>query len=146
MMKKFDISHQQGFTLVSAIFIMVIASIMSVFIISTSVTQQMTSTYALQGVRANNAAKSGLEWGVRRALVDNQWAEICTGADNSFVVDGFNVSVACTFVQHTESGTPFCVFQMSSVATFGNYGGVDFVQRRLQLVLSDNRADPISTC
>jgi len=141
-----NMSHQQGFTLVTAIFILVIASVMSVFVISTTVTQQATSTYALQGARAYRAAQSGIQWGIRRVLEDNQWAVLCTGADNNFVVNDFNVSVICTFTQYTEGDFDFCVFQMASVATRGVFGSVDFVQRRLQLVLSENRLTKVSTC
>ena len=140
-------SNQQGFTLVVAIFILVIASMMSLFIISTTVTQQSTSTYALQGARAYRAAQSGLQWAVRRAVtVDDQWAAVCTGANNNFVVNDFNVSVTCTFAQHTEGGVNFCTFQISSVAVMGILGSADFFQRRLQVVISEDRLNKVSSC
>lgn len=122
------LKNQDGFTLVQAVFIVVVLALLGVAMMRLIGVQSSTSTFALQGARAYQAARSGLEWGAARASV---------GADcnDSFSVSNFNVTVTCSnpvpsFTEGAAAAYP--VYTFTSIATYGNYGNPDFVQRRLE--------------
>ena len=54
----------RGFTIVSAIFILVVLAGLGAFIVNVSTNQQIGSALDVQGVRAYQAARAGIEWGV----------------------------------------------------------------------------------
>lgn len=56
--------HLRGFAVVSAMFILVVLAALGAFILNISTNQQIGSALDLQGVRAYQAARSGLEWGM----------------------------------------------------------------------------------
>jgi len=57
-------ARQSGFTIVSAIFILVVLATLGAFMVTISTTQQIGSALDVQGTRAYQAARSGIEWGV----------------------------------------------------------------------------------
>ena len=56
--------RQSGFTIVSAIFILVVLAALGAFMVTVSTTQQIGSALDVQGTRVYQAARSGIEWGV----------------------------------------------------------------------------------
>jgi MSHA biogenesis protein MshP len=54
----------RGFALVSAIFILVVLAALGAFIVNISTSQQIGSALDVQGVRAYQAARAGIEWGL----------------------------------------------------------------------------------
>lgn len=89
----------RGFALVSAIFILVVLAALGAFMLSVSSSQQIGSALDVQGVRAYQAARAGIEWGLYRQLRENY----CAGGvqTNSFqpgaaAFAGFTVTVVCT--------------------------------------------------
>lgn len=86
----------RGFTMVSAIFILVVLAALGAFMVSISTNQQTGSLLDVQGVRAYQAARAGLEWGLYRQLQ----AASCVGATSfsptASTLSGFTVTVACT--------------------------------------------------
>ena len=121
--------NQRGFTLVQALFILVVLSLLGVAMMRLSGVQSATSTFSLQGARAYQAASSGLEWGAARAAA----GAACNG---NFSLDGFTVKVDCVSDNFTEGGVTTTVYHIDSVATFGNYGSPDFVSRRLEMKMA----------
>ncbi len=120
-------SRQSGIGLVQAIFILVVFSALGVFMVSQFRVQNKTTSLAQQGIRAYYAAQSGLEWGLRRALVDSS----CQ-AGTQFQVGLFQVSVNCTQGAYQEGGQNVTLYSVSSLAEFGHYGQVDHVSRRIE--------------
>ncbi|MDP2823608.1 MAG: hypothetical protein Q8O52_13145 [Sulfuritalea sp.] len=57
-------TRMRGFAIVSAIFILVVLAALGAFIVSISSSQQIGSALDVQGVRAYQAARAGIEWGV----------------------------------------------------------------------------------
>ena len=57
-------SRQRGFTIVSAIFILVVLAALGAFIVTLSTTQQIGSALDVQGARTYQAARAGIEWGL----------------------------------------------------------------------------------
>ncbi|WP_020675480.1 pilus assembly PilX family protein [Geopsychrobacter electrodiphilus] len=127
-MKKLLIFHnQRGFTLVQAIFILVVLALLGVAMMRLSGIQSSTSVFALQGARVYQAARSGLEWGAARAGGGN------CAASTIFTVEGFNVTVGCSSATFTEAAITTTVYQINALAEFGNYGSPNYISRRVEM-------------
>jgi len=124
--------RQRGFSLVAAIFIVVVLAALGAFMVTLSALQHATASSAVQGARAFQAAQSGIEWGIYQALN----GAACDGTPGSFGLsgpglDGFQVTVVCTFTQHQERSDTYNVYTINSAATFGTFGNPDFASRSL---------------
>lgn len=87
-----DRRKQEGFAIVSAIFILVALAVLGAFIAAVSSMQHVGSALDVQGAQAYQAARSGTEWGVRQALDGS-----CAAA-NIGPLNGFTISVNCNRV------------------------------------------------
>ena len=61
-------NRQGGFSIVAAIFILVVLAGLAGFIVSTSNTQHMTQAIDVLNSRAQQAARTGIEWGVYQVV------------------------------------------------------------------------------
>ena len=130
MMKK-----QQGFSLLMAIFILVVLSLVSTYIVSIVAISRSTNTLALQGIRAYFAARSGIEWGIFQ-VVNNP--SVCFSSPTNLNltqggISGFNVSVSCSLTNFTEGATSFNVFTVTALSTFNTFGDTDYVSREMSV-------------
>jgi len=121
------LKNNAGFTLIQAIFILVVLALLGVAMMRLIGVQSSTSVFALQGARAYQAARSGLEWGAAQASAGNS----CNG---TMMVEDFSVNVTCSSQSFTEGPIgPYDVYRISATATFGNYGSPDFISRRAEM-------------
>jgi MSHA biogenesis protein MshP len=146
-----------GFSVVAAIFLLVVLAVLSVIIASVTGIQQASSQLDILGVRAYQAARAGMEWGAHQVLDPNNALPACAIANcpaastNLPVLAGslapFRVTVTCAQAPDaTEGNRNIRVF--SIVATACNEptgGGVcpnpaptinDYVDRQLQASVS----------
>ena len=122
-----QLKNQKGFTLVQAIFILVVLGLLGAVMVRLIGVQSSTSSFALQGTRAYQAARSGLEWGAAQASVGNS----CSGAMS---IGNFTVTVACTSQPFTEGPIgPYNVYRISATATYASYGSPDFISRQAEM-------------
>lgn len=132
---------QHGFTIVSAIFILVVLAALGAFVVTISTTQQIGSALDIQGTRALMAARSGLEWGVYQVQASASYqfgfgvspganpnttanpstTRVCPAGSSSFTfpntaptLSGFSVTVKCDSFPDTVSGPT--VFRIISTA------------------------------
>jgi len=129
-------SNQQGFTLVWALFLIVIGALISIFMMRMSAVQGATNDLAMNGARAWQAAHAGSEWGIQRAV-----AGICPGSTGFTLSDldlnGFNVTVTCSSTAHSESGNVVVLYKIASSASRGAYGtSSDYVYRQVQVTVA----------
>ncbi len=118
---------QEGFTLVQSTFILVVLALLGVAMMRLAGVQSATSTMQLQGARAYQAARSGLEWGAARAASGSS-------CDGTMTIEHFSVTVSCTSESFTEGSIgPYTVYNINATASFGNFGSSDFVSRRAQM-------------
>lgn len=139
--KSYGYAGQRGFSLVAAIFILVVLALLGTFMLTMSVIERSTSSYAVQGARAYQAAWSGVEWGVRRAV-----SGACA-ASSTFSIGNFTVVVQCAAgVQHVEpqsnGAAPFNVYVITATASSGSYGTPDYVSRSTQATITDANPPP----
>lgn len=106
-----------GFSIISAIFILVILSIIAVFLINIFMLNRADSNILLQGTRAQLAAKSGLEWGLATVALNPSGAcPLTTTLNiNQGGLLGFAVRVSCA-----KAGTTFTITSVASQGTLGN--------------------------
>ena len=93
--------HHKGFTLISALFVLVVLAALGAALAQVSLRQQLGSASELDAARAYQAARAGLEWGAFQVLrnpAPPAAAPACFAA-TSFTLaglSGFTVTVSCT--------------------------------------------------
>ncbi|MCZ6579253.1 MAG: pilus assembly protein MshP [Gammaproteobacteria bacterium] len=127
--------NQSGFTLITALFLLIVVALLSVYMINFRNVQQSTVVFGQQGARAMLAAHSGLEWGIYDSVVNG----LC--APSSFTATGtalsaFTISVTCSSSAHTEGAILITTYRLTSTAQTGSYGTLDYVYRSLQATVS----------
>lgn len=117
----------RGFALPTAVFVLVILSMLGAFMLSLSTSQSITSAQDVQGTRAHLAARAGME----RALFSLQAATSCP-VFPGLTVDGFTVTITCATpaTPFNEAGTSRYIFRITSTATSGgNIGSLGYIER-----------------
>lgn len=120
---------QAGMSLVSAVFLLVVVTMIAGYAVSIGSAQQADTTLALLGRRADFAARSGLDWAMLKTIDDG----VCP-ANGSFSAEGnglgdFTIEVSCSAATVTEGSTSYRVFTISVTATRGNEGEEEYVRR-----------------
>lgn len=155
----------RGFAIVTAIFILVVLAALGAFIVSVSTSQQVGSALDIQGVRAYQAARSGVEWGIYQIEATpaynfsygtpavavgsvTQTARACPASPASFVpaastLAAFTVTVTCTATIDANNGPT--VFHLLSTAcnqpaagtcpNIAPAAGADYIERRIEVTL-----------
>lgn len=156
--------RMHGFAIVTAIFILVVLAALGAFIVSISTNQQIGTALDVQGVRAYQAAKSGVEWGIYQVEatpaynfgygtpavavgVANPNTRVCPASPTSFVpgattLAAFTVTVTCAAPPDANNGPT--VFRVTATACNQPAAGVcpnnaptspDYVERRIEVTL-----------
>lgn len=121
-------ASQRGFSLIAAVFLIVVLAALGTFAARMAVTQQETVNLALLEAQAQAAANSGIEYGANRALRGSQCVPSRTLTLAGAGLAGVTVVVQCTLTVHVPSGKTS--YALISTATRGRYGRADFVSRQ----------------
>jgi MSHA biogenesis protein MshP len=135
-MTRLEAARQRGFSLVSAVFLLVVLGGLAVYAVRINTLQQQTVTAGLRAAQAFHAARAGVAWAAYRALN----AGTCAAATLNLTegaTAGFRVSVQCSQSTHTEGSSTVRVFVFDVRAEAGAYGGPDYVSRRVQTKITD---------
>ena len=128
--------RQAGFSIISAVFLLVVLAALGAFMLTFSASQQATSAQDIQGSRAYQAARAGIEWGLYQVMIVNS-PPACPATTTlpSLTADlaPFTVKVDCTATPFTEAGVGGNVFYVTSTATLGTVGSVGYIERRLEI-------------
>ena len=127
-------SKQRGFTIVMAIFILVVLGLLGAYMVRLSGVQHATSSYALQGARAYQAAKAGLGWAIAKISTGGGCAEV--DAQTALTLpdwSGFTVKLTCTSASYQEGSANPGIYMINAHSEFGAYGGADYVSRELEV-------------
>lgn len=143
---KLSRKKQAGVGLVTAIFLLVVIAGLAAAMVTVFTNQQASSQLDLQGSRAYQSARAGIEWGLFRATQANS----CDGTTNSFampaasMLSGFSVTVLCTSIPGPGGDTATTVRAIRAIAcnqptngACGNNPGnnLDYVQRIIEVQL-----------
>lgn len=132
-MKMIGMHKSNGFILVTVLFLIAVVAVIAVVMTTTTSVQNLTTVYSLQQARAYFAAKSGLEYGIDRAVN----AAVCTNSAITLPGVSFNVNISCTSVGGiNEAGNITTVYTLSSTATTGALGDVGYVTRTVRTMVN----------
>ncbi|MBI2313141.1 MAG: pilus assembly protein MshP [Betaproteobacteria bacterium] len=123
----------RGIALINALFILVVLAMLGAFMASMSTVQQATPGQSASGTRVYHGAKTGLEWGIQRAVAQG----LCD-ASTSFTLaeqglNGVALTVTCASTAHGTSS----VYYLTSKATVGGLGGPTYAERRMEATVSN---------
>ena len=136
---------ESGFTLITAIFLLVVVAGLVVYMVNARVVQQTTLLYGVQGARAMQAARSGIEWGIYQHQNQGNACSVCCAAPTITTItfpgapalQNFSVEVQCTQSTHTEGATAIITYHLTAIAESGSYANqLDYVQRRIHASVS----------
>jgi MSHA biogenesis protein MshP len=153
------LNREAGFSIVTAVFLLVVLSLLGAFIVSVTGLQLSSQALDLQGVRAYQAARAGMEWGAYQVLDPNNAQNpvncgpppampACPGVPMPGGLAGslspFTVNVTCTSTAATEGNREIRVYEI--IATACNQApcpnaapAAGYVERRLTATLSKCR-------
>ena len=143
-MKRTTNKRQRGFSLVSAIFLLVVIAALGTFAVTLSTTQQQSSALDVQGARAYQAARAGIEWGAYQ-VIQNPPGIACNvlpaTSPNAVTLSGttlsnFIVNVDCGNATYIEAGAPVTIYQLTSLATQGMAGTPGYVEREVSVTIA----------
>ena len=140
--------RQRGFAMGVVIALLAVLAILGTSLVVISTTQQVASALDVQGVRAYQAARGGLEWGLYHVLRTGFGG--CGGINGKSVVfggnlTGFRAAVTCSSSTH-EEGTA-TVTMYSIISTACNDGACPtaaapppsgYVERQLRITVGSN--------
>jgi len=145
---------QRGFSIVTAVFLLIVLALLAAFIVSVTGLQQTSHAYDVQGVRAYQAARAGLEWGAFQVLDPNNAIgtpalPVCPASPTNLSglagsLSVFTVTVTCSPTSTTEGNRNVGAYQIVSTACNQPSGGAcpnptpsaGYVERQLQATLS----------
>ena len=144
-MMKMKQKIQRGFSLVTAIFLLVVLAGLGAVMITFFTAQQQSSALDVLGSRAYQAARTGIEWGAYQVLPNSAaaFATSCrAGAATQTIsplagtLSPFTVTVGCNATSAVESASTLWVYSISSVAaTAGAAGQPNYVERQMQVTI-----------
>jgi MSHA biogenesis protein MshP len=132
-------SVQSGFSLVTAIFLLVVIAALGTFAVTLSTTQQQSAALDVLGSRAFQASRAGIEWGAYQVLQNGSCVATSPALTLPGTLSGFNVIVNCTPSPGNpfdEAGTPVNMFQLISTAKQGAAGTPDYVERQISVTIA----------
>jgi len=132
--------YNKGFLLPAAIFILVILAGLGAYALNITSVQQGTSAQDVQGARAYQAARAGVEWADYQVLTPGTTAlASCPTNPTTITIDNFSVTISCTrSADYFEQGTDHTIalYDVTSTASFGIAGTLNYIERQVQVTLS----------
>lgn len=125
---------QRGFALMSAIFLMVVLAVLGAGMLTFSSTQHAGSAMDIQGARAYQAARAGIEWGAYRALVDGSCVAGPTTVALAGDLSAFTLQVSCS---QTTSGSLNAYDITANAHTSAAVGSLGYVERELRATVAE---------
>lgn len=129
--------RQAGVSLITAIFLVVVVTSIAAYMVNISNTQQQSTALTLVASRAHQAAVSGLEWGIQRAVQASAAGLNCLPGTvnlsmNAALLNTMSVDVTCSVQSFEEGTTTYNVYNLTSAARLNSFGNPDFVSRTLR--------------
>ncbi|MDO8464483.1 MAG: pilus assembly PilX N-terminal domain-containing protein [Gallionella sp.] len=147
---------ERGFSLISAIFLLVVIAALGTFAVTLSTTQQQSAALDALGSRAYQAARAGIEWGAIQithsgvAGVDKWFATQCQNSSSLHVTASqpvlptgtqlsvFSVGVTCGATSAV-GDTLNWVYELTSTASGiegASPGSPDYVERQIRVTIA----------
>lgn len=145
----------KGFSLITAIFLLVVIAALGTFAVTLSTTQHQSEAMDVLASRAYQAARAGVEWGAfqitHSGVAANGFAADCQGSGAlhataaqptlpaGTLLSGFSLGIACGATSHVESTTPLWVYQLTATASGvagATPGSPNYVERQVSVTIA----------
>jgi MSHA biogenesis protein MshP len=131
-------ASQRGFSMIVAVFLLVVLGALGAAMANLSVIQHTGLARDVQGARAYQAARTGIEWALYRSLVSKDTCPSTSFVPPAQTLQGFTVTVTCT-----AGGTVPEMWQFVATAcnepTGSSCPGTnptgDYIERKLQVTI-----------
>src|SRR5450759_1068271 len=135
---------QRGFSLVSAIFLLVVIAALGTFAVTLSTTQQQSAALDVLGSRAYQAARAGIEWGEYQVLTPGgviNCGPLAAPLLNNVTLTGttlqnFTVTVNCGSAAASEVGATVTMYKLDSTAWQGTSPSPNYVERQMSVTIA----------
>lgn len=125
--------RERGFALIAALALLVVLGSTGAIMVRLASVQQSGATLAILGARADQAARSGIEWALHRSVaLDDCPAPVATLSLSEGALAGFRVVVRCTASRHEEGSDSRLSVALRAEASRGALGDRDFVYREME--------------
>lgn len=134
---------EYGFSIITAIFLLVVLSFLGIAMVSFSTSQHQSEAMDVMGSRAYQAARTGIDWTAfyvvnspsNAAVAVPQCATTNLGALGGTLAP-FTVNMSCSAASHVEGATTIWIYDVTSTAqTGGGAGDPGFVERVISVKL-----------
>jgi MSHA biogenesis protein MshP len=99
-----------------------------------SAVQISTFNYALQGARAYQSARAGIEWAIARIDIGGSCTEVNAQTAMTFTgLEGFSVGLSCSSRVYTEGDRTLTYYRIDSLSHYGAYTDSDYVAREIEV-------------
>jgi len=125
---------QSGFSIVMAIFILVVLSLLGGYMVKLSGVQHATSVFSIQGARAYQSARAGVGWAIARVSAGGVCGDITSASPLTFAdITGFSVSLTCSSQAFSEGTDNPGIYKITALSEFGVYSSASYVSRRIEV-------------
>lgn len=134
IMRRRYAATQGGFSLVAAVFLIVVLAGLAAFAVQVTMTQSAGANTEVLEAQAQAAAAAGIEYGSNLALQPPNTCRASTTLRlNQPGLSGFVVIVGCQRTTHQIGAGPttYDAYALTSSASHGTYGSSDYVARRM---------------
>lgn len=122
---------QQGFSLISAIFLIVVMALLAAMMVPFYAAEQKSSGLDVQGAQAYHAAKAGIEWAAYQIAPNPPSPAFAMACQNGTTppqpgnfpgITGISIVVTCSAINSSEvtTSTPLWVYTIMSTASLGS--------------------------
>ena len=133
--------YERGFSLISAIFLLVVIAALGTFAVTLSTTQQQSAALDMLSSRAYQAANAGIEWGVWQVMPANStvFAATCLNSGSASQIisplagalTNFTVVVNCAGTSAVEKTQTVWIYQLGASAILGTPASSNYVERSI---------------
>lgn len=128
-------NNQRGFSIVMAIFILVVVGLLGGYMVRMSGVQFSTFNQSLLGARAYQAAHAGIEWGIARISNGGTCTDVQGQTLNFAGLNGFSVRMTCSSQTFSEADQNPSIYRIGALSEFGSYAGSDYTARQLEVAI-----------
>ncbi|MEO6975338.1 MAG: pilus assembly PilX N-terminal domain-containing protein [Gallionella sp.] len=130
---------QRGFSLISAIFLLVVIAALGTFAVTLSTNQQQSAALDVLGARAYQAARAGIDWGAYQALINKSCALNPSNTPLPTLPNtlaNFTVTVGCSPAAASEASATVTMYQLTSTANQGTVATPNYVERQISVTIA----------
>lgn len=143
-----SLERMRGFSLVSAIFLLVVIAMIGGFAVTLSTTQQQSSALDVLGARAYQAARAGIEWGAYQVISSPATISCAVGGASNPVamppapstLAAFTVDVSCwSYAPVSEAANTVTMYLLVSTASGvagATPGSSNYVERQMTVTIA----------